>query len=164
VTPAEIVQAVTRLGGRVTVNAGKLRVQVPQARPDLLEALREHRDAVLGYLETEERSSHITRLEPEPLESGLTVWDLLRSDWPTLLEVIRDAQDSEGSITVYAPDGGGEIQPVRLDRTSVLTATLKNLTVRHPDPLEVVVYALKGGRTVLRSRQRRTMVPSRVIA
>ena len=49
---AELIQVVTRLGGRVTLEAGKLKAQVPDDRPDLLEQLRENRDAVLEHLTT----------------------------------------------------------------------------------------------------------------
>jgi hypothetical protein len=50
VSAAELIQTVTRLGGRVTLESGKLKARVPADRPDLLETLKANRDAVLEHL------------------------------------------------------------------------------------------------------------------
>jgi hypothetical protein len=48
----DLLETVTQLGGRVTLEAGKLKARVPADRPDLLETLKANRDAVLEHLTT----------------------------------------------------------------------------------------------------------------
>lgn len=61
---AELIQTVTRLGGRVTLEAGKLKARVPADRPDLLETLKANRDAVLEHL------ANTQAKRPEPQDVG----------------------------------------------------------------------------------------------
>ena len=63
---AELIQVVTQLGGRVTLEAGKLKARVPADRPDLLETLRVHKPAVLEYL------ASMGTERPEPRDTGTT--------------------------------------------------------------------------------------------
>jgi hypothetical protein len=100
VSPAELVQAVTRLGGRVTLEAGKLRVQVPKDRPDLLGMLRVHKPAVLEYL------ANTGMKNPEPQDMGTPARNLPRSlvQLPFELEaLIRAASNNSlpaGTVTL----------------------------------------------------------------
>jgi hypothetical protein len=70
VNAAELIQTVTRLGGRVTLEAGKLKARVPADRPDLLETLKANRDAVLEHL------ANMGTKRPEPRDTGTTAQNL----------------------------------------------------------------------------------------
>lgn len=85
----------------------------------------------------------------------MNAWDGLRKDWKVLTEVLRESGDREGFVLIFPRDAvDGELRFVRLDDPDALAQDLKNFASRTPDPLEVVIYALKDNRTALRSRQR----------
>jgi hypothetical protein len=92
VNAAELVNAVTRLGGRVTLEAGKLKARVPADRPDLLETLKANRDAVLEHL------SRPRQLMP------------VKSPWLELADGsqdILDALEAQGTRTLHLTDQDG---------------------------------------------------------
>jgi hypothetical protein len=92
VSAAELIQTVTQLGGRVTVEAGKLKVQVPADRADLLETLKANRDAVLEYLTTAEDSKAVLPKSPwlQFIDQTKNVWDALERQGTTTLNLLDE--------------------------------------------------------------------------
>jgi hypothetical protein len=70
---AELLKTVTRLGGRVTLEKGKLKARVPADRPELFETLRASRAEILALLSPPERirNIHISRGPSEPIPPGV---------------------------------------------------------------------------------------------
>jgi hypothetical protein len=127
VNAAELVNVVTRLGGRVTLEAGKLKARVPADRPDLLETLKANRDAVLEHLAntgTEYPESQDTGISspviPGSLEHLATAEQDRSSTGPDLLpaqspwlelsdnaQAIWDALEAQGTRTINLIDQDG---------------------------------------------------------
>lgn len=89
---ADLIQTVTQLGGRVTVEAGKLKVQVPADRPDLLEGLKANRAAVLEYLTTAEDSKAVLPKSPwlQFMDQTKNVWDALERQGTSTLHILDE--------------------------------------------------------------------------
>jgi hypothetical protein len=82
----------------------------------------------------------------------MTAWDCLRTDWTHLTEAVSG--DTRGRVEVHTDDGG-TITVTHLDDLSTLAGTLRELTLSHPDPLEIVIRAEHDEKLLLRSRHRR---------
>lgn len=65
-TAREVISFVDRSGGEVWLEGNKLKYQLPEDRPDLLEILKANRDVLVGFLEAQNTSTSGKTLEPLP--------------------------------------------------------------------------------------------------
>jgi hypothetical protein len=70
-TAQEVISFVDRSGGKVWLEGSKLKYQLPQDRPELLETLKANRDMLMGFLEGQitPRSNQTLELLPQDLHA-----------------------------------------------------------------------------------------------
>jgi hypothetical protein len=66
VTAREVISFVDRSGGKVWLEGSKLKYQVKQDRPDVLETLKANREMLMGFLEAQNTSQAVQTLELLP--------------------------------------------------------------------------------------------------
>jgi hypothetical protein len=65
-TAREVISFIDRSGGKVWLEGSKLKYQLPQDRPELLETLKANRDVLMGFLEGQITLRSNQTLEPLP--------------------------------------------------------------------------------------------------
>jgi hypothetical protein len=65
-TAQEVISFVDRSGGKVWLEGSKLKYQLPQDRPELLETLKANRDMLMGFLEGQNTSRSVQTFEALP--------------------------------------------------------------------------------------------------
>ncbi len=70
-TGQEVISFVDRSGGKVWLEGSKLKYQLPQDRPELLETLKANRDVLMGFLEGQNtpRSNQTLEALPQDLHA-----------------------------------------------------------------------------------------------